>query len=99
MAELKRKLMVMGYSYDEDDSTLEIELDGASAICLDEGLTFVESIYGQFEEIKAGEVNITDTGVHVSYNADSDTLTIDGIDNIDTSAFYGIMEEIYNEYL
>lgn len=98
MAEAKRKLLVVGYSYDEDDDTLEIELDGdAGSLTIDNGGLFVESFYSQFQEIKAGVTDFDDDIAPVSYDAETDTLTIYGIDGIEADSFYGIIEQIYDE--
>lgn len=98
MVEAKRKLLVIGYSYDEDDDTLEIELDGnAGSLAIDDGGLFVESFYNQFQDIKAGVAELEDDVVPVSYDAETDTLSINGFEGIEADSFYGIIEQIYDE--
>lgn len=98
MAAIKTSVMVVGYSYDEEDDTLVIELDGgAGAVAISDGAIFVESFLDQLDEIKNGTPAVLDNDVPVSFDKETNTLSVNGFDNIEADSFSTIIEQVYDE--
>ena len=96
MSEEKKVLSVEGYSYDCDEDTLVIELNGEpGSIEISAGEDFVTGVLSDVEGLKTGEFDQCGD-VLVTYDEATDTFSVAGVENIDSESLLSELECIYN---
>lgn len=96
MSEEKKVLSVEGYSYDCDEDTLVIELNGEpGSIEISAGEDFVTGVLSDVEGLKVGEFDQCGD-VLVTYDEATDTFSVAGVENIDSESLLSELECIYN---